>query len=61
MTALAESVATYTATWLTGVPLSFVLLAAALLPFTAGYAAASRHVPHAGVTYSNLAVGLGRS
>jgi amino acid transporter len=61
MTVLAGSVvATFAVTGVIGVPLSFVLLAVALFPFTVGYTAMSRHVPHTGVFYSYLALGLGR-
>jgi amino acid transporter len=41
------------------VPLSFVVLAAALAVFGVGYAAMSRHVANAGAFYSYLARGLG--
>lgn len=61
MTVLAGSVvATFAVTGVVGVPLSFVLLAVALFPFTVGYTTMSRHVPHTGVFYSYLALGLGR-
>ena len=51
--------ATYAVTGVTGVPLSFVILAAALALFAVGYAAMSRHVANAGAFYSYLAHGLG--
>ncbi len=44
-----------------GVPLSFLVLAAALGLFAVGYAAMSRHVANAGAFYSYLAQGLGRT
>jgi amino acid transporter len=62
MTVLAGSVvATFAVTGVVGVPLSFVLLALALYPFTVAYTAMSRRVPHAGVFYSYVALGLGRT
>jgi amino acid transporter len=62
MTVLAGSVvATYAVTGSIGVPLSFLVLALALWPFTVGYAAMSRHVSHAGVFYAYLARGLSRT
>lgn len=42
-----------------GVPLAFLILAAALALFAVGYAAMSRHVANAGAFYSYLAKGLG--
>src|SRR5689334_14179459 len=61
MTVLAGSVvATFAVTGVLAVPLSFLVLAVALWPFTVGYTAMSRHVSHAGVFYSYLAKGLGR-
>jgi amino acid transporter len=61
MTVVAGSViATFAATGVKGVPLSFLALAVALWPFTIGYTAMSRHVSHAGVFYAYLARGLGR-
>jgi amino acid transporter len=51
--------ATYAVTGVTGVPLSFIILAAALALFAVGYAAMSRHVANAGAFYSYLANGLG--
>ena len=51
--------ATYAVTGVTGVPLSFIILAAALALFAVGYAAMSRHVANAGAFYSYLAHGLG--
>lgn len=62
MTVLAGSVvATLAITGVTGVPLSFLLLAAALYFFTVGYVAMARYVSNAGVFYAYLAQGLGRS
>lgn len=62
MTVLAGSViATYAVTGVSGVPLSFVVLMLALLPFTVGYAAMSRHISHAGPFYAYIARGLGRT
>ncbi|HKE64162.1 MAG TPA: APC family permease, partial [Micromonosporaceae bacterium] len=62
MTVLAGSVvATYAVTGSRGVPLSFVVLAVALWPFTVGYAAMGRHVSHAGVFYAYIARGLSRT
>ncbi|HZD98044.1 MAG TPA: APC family permease [Micromonosporaceae bacterium] len=62
MTVLAGSVvATYAVTGSRGVPLSFVVLAIALWPFTVGYTAVSRHVSHAGVFYAYLARGMSRT
>lgn len=61
MTVLAGGViATYAATGVIGVPLSFLLLCGALALFTVGYVAMSRHVPHAATFYALLAHGLGR-
>ncbi len=51
---------TYAVTGNVGVPLSFLLLAAALALFAVGYAAMSRHVANAGAFYSYLAKGLGQ-
>ena len=53
-------VTTLAATGVIGVPLSFLVLAVALWPFTVGYTTMSRHVSHAGVFYAYLARGLGR-
>ena len=50
---------TFAVTGIAGVPLSFLLLAAALALFAVGYAAMSRHVANAGAFYSYLAQGLG--
>lgn len=62
MTVLAGSVvATYAVTGVKGVPLSFVVLMIALLPFTAGYTAMSRYVSHAGPFYAYMARGLSRT
>lgn len=52
---------TFAVTGITGVPLSFLVLAAALALFAVGYAAMSRHVANAGAFYSYLARGLGRT
>jgi amino acid transporter len=52
---------TFAVTGIPGVPLSFLLIAAALGLFAVGYAAMSRHVGNAGAFYSYLAHGLGRS
>lgn len=58
---LAGSVpATYATTGVVGVPLSFLVLTGALLLWTVGYLAISRHLPSAGVFYAALAHGLGR-
>ena len=51
--------ATYAVTGVTGVPLSFIILALALGLFAVGYAAMSRYVANAGAFYSYLAHGLG--
>jgi amino acid transporter len=51
--------ATYAVTGVTGVPLSFIILALALALFAVGYAAMSRYVANAGAFYSYLANGLG--
>ncbi len=61
MTVIGGSVvATYATTGVRGVPLSFVILTAALAFFTVGYVAMSRHVSHAGPFYAYVAQGLGR-
>ena len=61
MTVLAGSViATFATTGVRGVPLSFLVLAVALLLFTVGYVAMARYVSNAGVFYAYLAQGLGR-
>lgn len=52
---------TFAVTGIAGVPLSFLVLAAALALFAVGYAAMSRHVANAGAFYSYLARGLGRT
>jgi amino acid transporter len=54
-------VATYGATGVIGVPLSFLVLAAALAFFTVGYVAMVRHGPHAATFYALMARGLGRT
>jgi amino acid transporter len=51
---------TFAVTGIAGVPLSFLVLAAALALFAVGYAAMSRYVANAGAFYSYLAQGLGR-
>lgn len=51
---------TFAVTGISGVPLSFLILAVALGLFVVGYAAMSRHVANAGAFYSYLANGLGR-
>jgi amino acid transporter len=53
-------VATYGATGVIGVPLSFLVLAGALAFFTIGYVAMVRYGPHAATFYALLARGLGR-
>jgi amino acid transporter len=53
--------ATYAVTGIVGVPLSFVLLAPALLLFAVGYAAMSRYITGAGAFYPYVVNGLGRS
>ena len=50
---------TFAVTGVTGVPLSFLILAVALALFAVGYAAMSRFVANAGAFYSYLAHGLG--
>src|SRR5256714_11075589 len=54
-------VATYGATGVIGVPLSFLILAGALAFFTVGYVAMVRHVPHTATFYALVARGLGRA
>jgi amino acid transporter len=62
MTVVSGSVvATYGATGVLGVPLSFLVLAGALAFFTVGYTAMARYVPHAATFYAMLARGLGRT
>lgn len=62
MTVLAGGVvATYAGTGVVGVPLSFLILAAALGLLTVGYVAMSRYVGHAATCYALLAHGLGRA
>src|SRR2546430_3375997 len=62
LTAVAGGVvATYGATGVVGVPLSFLVLASALAFFTIGYVAMVRYVPHAATFYALLARGLGRA
>jgi amino acid transporter len=53
-------VATYASTGVTGTPLGFLVIAAALLFFSVGYLAVARYVSSAGVFYSALAAGFGR-
>jgi amino acid transporter len=50
----------YSATGAVGVPVSFLVLAAALAPALVGFAAAARHVGQAATTYAILGTGLGR-
>lgn len=60
LTVLAGSVvATYSATGVVGVPLSFLVLAVALVPLTVSYVAMSRHVPHPAIFYGLSARALG--
>jgi amino acid transporter len=60
LTVVAGSVvATYASTGVVGVPLSFLVLAVAVAPLTAGYVAMSRYVPHPAIFYGLLARGLG--
>jgi amino acid transporter len=60
MTVLAGgAVATFAASGVIGVPLSFPILAIALALFAVGYAAMSRHVVNAGVFYAYISQGLG--
>lgn len=61
MTVLAGSVvATYAGTGVVGVPLSFVVLGAALGLMSVGYVAVSRYTQHAATFYAVLVAGLGR-
>ncbi|MGY0007652.1 APC family permease, partial [Micromonospora sp. I033] len=53
-------VATYASTGVTGTPLGFLVMAAALLFFSVGYLAMARYVSSAGVFYAALAAGFGR-
>ncbi len=60
LTVVAGSVvATYASTGVVGVPLSFLVLAVALVPLTVSYVAMSRHVPHPAIFYGLSARGLG--
>jgi amino acid transporter len=62
MTVVAGGVTTtFAVTGVTGVPLSYLVLAVALALFVVGYAAMSRYVTNAGAFYSYIANGLGRS
>jgi amino acid transporter len=62
MTVMAGGViATYATTGVVGVPLSFLVIAVALLVLTVGYVAMARHVPHAATAYALLSHGLGRA
>jgi amino acid transporter len=54
-------VGTYAASGITGVPLSFVVLGAAMALFAVGYLAMSRDIPNTAAFYAFLAHGLGRS
>jgi amino acid transporter len=61
MTVVAASVpATYAATGVLGVPLSFLVLGPVLGLVNVGYVAVARQVPHAAASYSVLVHGLGR-
>jgi amino acid transporter len=61
MVVLAGSViATYAATGVRGVPLSFIVLGAVLALFAVGYGAMARHLAIPGPFYAYLAHGLGR-
>lgn len=51
---------TYAATGVVGVPLSFLVLTAALALWSVGYVAISRYLPSAGIFYASVANGLGR-
>lgn len=53
--------ATFAATGVVGVSLSFVILVVVLWPVTVAYLAAARYVPHAAAAYAVLAHGLGRT
>src|SRR6266508_51053 len=53
-------VATYATTGVKGVPLSFLILGAALAMFSVGYVAMTRHISNAGPFYAYPAQGLGR-
>jgi amino acid transporter len=60
LTVLGGGVTTpFAVTGIVGLPLSFLLMVAALALFAVGYAAMSRHVANAGAFYSYLARGLG--
>jgi amino acid transporter len=60
LTVLAGSVvATYSTTGVVGVPLSFLVLAVALVPLTVSYVAMSRYVPHPAIFYGLSARSLG--
>jgi len=62
MTVLAGGVVqTYALTGSIGVPLSFLVIAAALAFFTVAYVAMARYVPHAATFYALLARGIGRT
>jgi amino acid transporter len=61
MTVLAGGVVTtYANTGVIGVPLSFLILGAALALFSVGYVAMARHISNAGPFYAYPAQGLGR-
>ncbi|AMB59347.1 APC family permease [Microterricola viridarii] len=51
---------TFSVTHVAGVPISFLLLAAALAIFAIGYAAMSRFINNAGAFYAYVAQGIGR-
>src|SRR5256885_6267606 len=60
MTVLAGGVvATYAATGVLGVPLSFLILGAALALFTVGYTGMARHIDHAAAFFAYISRGLG--
>lgn len=51
---------TFAVTGVIGVPIGFIVLAAALAVFAVGYAAMSRYVTNAGAFYAYIAQGIGR-
>ncbi|MRX42275.1 APC family permease [Agromyces kandeliae] len=51
---------TFAVTGVIGVPVGFIVLAAALAVFAVGYAAMSRYVTNAGAFYAYIAQGIGR-
>jgi amino acid transporter len=61
LTVVAGGVTTsFAVTGVVGVPLGFIVLAAALAVFAVGYAAMSRYVTNAGAFYAYIAQGIGR-